>query len=539
MREMLKESAPYISFFGLVLLAASLFVPALARQTGTELPERIELVLAVVGLILMLAWPLLRPEDLKSAWRRRQTRFGGNVLVLVLAVLAILVAINFLSTRRYYVRDLTANQMFTVSPQTVQILEDLSARGQAVTLTAVLPADDAQTAEGLERLVEQYRRASDQVSVARVDPLRDRPEMEALKQRLDLGQAPPNRALVAESGGRHAIVYSFDEQAVTEAIVKATRERQPSVVFTSGHGEHDPNLAGQDGRGYTNVKAQLEREGYTVETRSLATLTGTLEADVVVVAGPQRPFLPREVETLAAFRAGGGGLMLMLDPNVEAGLDSLLSPYEVRPQADLVLQPASPFGPASVVVTGEDFPPHAITRDLASLLTVLVATRSFIVGSPITATLSASPLANVSGGAWGETDLEALQGQQAEPGPEDSQPPLTLAVATEGDPSAAAASEGTDAAASGGRMVVFGTSAVAADTLLQQLPPGAVANFDLFLNAVGWLAQDEALISIRPKEPESKPLTPPQSPLLLFLLTTIAIPLAIFGVGASMWWRRR
>ena len=69
---------------------------------------------------------------------------------------------------------------------------------------------------------------------------------------------------------------------------------------------------------------------------------------------------------------------------------------------------------------------------------------------------------------------------------------------------------------------------------------GIQGNRDLFLNTVNWLAQQENLISIRPKEASDRRVTmtaAQQSNVTWFSL--LIVPLAIFGSGVYSWWRRR
>jgi ABC-type uncharacterized transport system involved in gliding motility auxiliary subunit len=57
---------------------------------------------------------------------------------------------------------------------------------------------------------------------------------------------------------------------------------------------------------------------------------------------------------------------------------------------------------------------------------------------------------------------------------------------------------------------------------------------------VSWLAQDEDLISIRPKSPEDRRIILSQSQQsLLRLFTVIMIPGVIMVVGIFVWIRRR
>jgi ABC-type uncharacterized transport system involved in gliding motility auxiliary subunit len=57
---------------------------------------------------------------------------------------------------------------------------------------------------------------------------------------------------------------------------------------------------------------------------------------------------------------------------------------------------------------------------------------------------------------------------------------------------------------------------------------------------MNWLSSDEDLISIRPKEPENRPLamTVRQMRVLMYS-TLIFLPLIILVSGLSVWWRRR
>ncbi len=86
-----------------------------------------------------------------------------------------------------------------------------------------------------------------------------------------------------------------------------------------------------------------------------------------------------------------------------------------------------------------------------------------------------------------------------------------------------------------GRFVVVGNSGFAANNFIS-----FNANRDLAMNAVNWLAQDEDLISIRPKEADDRRLNVNASQMRLFLyFTLIALPLLIIGTGVSVFLKRR
>ncbi len=95
--------------------------------------------------------------------------------------------------------------------------------------------------------------------------------------------------------------------------------------------------------------------------------------------------------------------------------------------------------------------------------------------------------------------------------------------------------EAADAPKPETRVVVIGDSDFAANSGL-----GIQGNRDLFMNIVGWLSQQENLISIRPKEADDRriTLTATQQSNIVWL-SLLIIPACIFGTGVYTWWRRR
>jgi ABC-type uncharacterized transport system involved in gliding motility auxiliary subunit len=69
-----------------------------------------------------------------------------------------------------------------------------------------------------------------------------------------------------------------------------------------------------------------------------------------------------------------------------------------------------------------------------------------------------------------------------------------------------------------------------------------VLNSDLFLNSVTWLGsgEDDPSLSIRPKEIKDRRIElSPTNSRILILAGLGFLPLAAFGSGAYLWWRRR
>ena len=77
---------------------------------------------------MVLAYMASQWRETAVAMNQRQTRLGTIALSSVVLVLGLLVAVNYLASRRNHRWDLTANQQFSLSPQTRQILRSSTRR---------------------------------------------------------------------------------------------------------------------------------------------------------------------------------------------------------------------------------------------------------------------------------------------------------------------------------------------------------------------------------------------------------------------------
>jgi len=120
---------------------------------------------------------------------------------------------------------------------------------------------------------------------------------------------------------------------------------------------------------------------------------------------------------------------------------------------------------------------------------------------------------------------------------EDTRGPITIAIASEADvpDSLRPAASGDGKKEPKTRLVVVGDSDFAANAYLD-----FSGNSDLFLNMVGWLAQMEDLISIRPKNPEDRRVNLTMSQVgMVRLITLLLMPLLTVIAGFLVWWQRR
>ncbi len=331
------------------------------------------------------------------------------------------------------------------------------------------------------------------------------------------------------AGDQKAPASGVDEQGLTNALVKVTRAGSHKVYFTTGHGE--PGPASRDPRGYATFAKGLAGEGYEVDSLSLLDRADVPDdASVVIVAGARTAFLKGEVAALERFAARGGHLGVFLEPDADAGLDGLLKAYGIQADDDVVVDPSPAAqllgSPVSPIV--QPSAAHAITRDLADTAMVFPTARSLVAltgAAPLP-----TPLALTGRDAWGETDVKGVfERGTASRGDGEKVGPLPLAMAVE-KPAAG------DATRSGpARLVVGGDGDFFSNQYLQ-----IGGNRDFALNAVGWLAEQEDRITIRPRSREASMvmLTDAQATALKFL-TVDVLPIALLGIGLAVWMVRR
>jgi ABC-type uncharacterized transport system involved in gliding motility auxiliary subunit len=224
-----------------------------------------------------------------------------------------------------------------------------------------------------------------------------------------------------------------------------------------------------------------------------------------------------------------------------AGLQTLLKDWGIDAGNDIVLDVSGMgrlIGTDESVPVAATYPSHPIT-DNFNLLTAYPLARSM---SPIdggTNGHTAQRLVETSKSSWGETNLKSLTGgEPAKMDDADKKGPVSLAAAVSAPADAAAppdAKAAPDAKKPETRLVAFGDSDFASNAAL-----GVQGNRDLFLNAINWLAQQEDLIAIRPKDPEDRRVTlTADQERRIFYLTVLIVPGLVLLAGVQTWWRRR
>ncbi|HYB94260.1 MAG TPA: GldG family protein [Vicinamibacterales bacterium] len=493
---------------------------------------------AWAGLVSVLIYMAGQWRDVVEFYKGRSARYGTVSIVSIIVFIAIIVAVNYLGSRQNKRWDLTANQVYSLSDQTVKILRDLKEPAKVTVF------ERSDRMEGHRVRLREFTYHSSQLTTDFVDVDREPTRANAAKV-----ETVPT--IFVEYAGRSEKANSSNEQDLTNALIKAVTGRTRKVYFTQGHGEKD--IASSERNGLSTAAEAMKQDNLTFESLVLIQAKQVPDdATIVVIAGPTTDLFPPEVEALNAYAAKGGKVMVMLDPVLNGSpqplLTQFLADWGIRAGNDVVLD-ASGMGQlvgtsdASVPVAVQ-YPAHPISDGFRQI-TAFPMARSM---TPIEGGANdrvAQPIVNTSAQSWAEADVTALssgKGQvefNADRG--DKQGPITLGAAVSAPaavtpPAGNVSPNSPDAAPKPEtRVVALGDSDFASNAAI-----GVPGNRDFFLNALNWLSQQENLIAVRPRQAEDRRLTMTEDQTSrVMILSLFIIPGIVFATGIYTWWRRR
>ena len=475
----------------------------------------------------------LDKAQIKSGFTNKTFRIGSYSIFASLVVIAIAFGIIMImdalpSTFTKF--DVSANQLYSVSDQTKDLLKNLDQEVD-IYLLAQKGMEDSTITELLNR----YKALSDQVKVITKDPV---VYPNFAKQYTD--EDVYNNSVIVVSGGRSRFVSyqeiyvttytsyydyytDFDgERCITSAIDYVNSDILPKIYLLTGHGEKELNAT---------VKDAVAKEN--IDTASLNLLTQDKipdDAQCLLINAPSSDLNQNEKELILDYLKNGGHLLVLSDysdvgmPN----LASLMAYYGVKAVDGIVIE-----GDADYCVSGYNqylmpkLNDHAITSPikeggyfvlmpLAQGISRLEDCRDTIVIDDL---LTTSDKSYSKADAYNITTLDKEEG--------DIVGPFSLGAAI------------TESTADGGEtQIVWYTTSMLIDESVNEIVSGA--NLDLFLNSLDWMCERVESISIHAKNMDSTTLSisSATSSLWTFILVGL-VPLAFLVFGIAVWMRRK
>jgi hypothetical protein len=445
------------------------------------------------------------------------------ISVVFITLLSVMVAVQLVFIRYNKSLDLTESRKFSISEQSLKILEGLE---NEVQIKAFY---------GKGRYFEVY----DQLNKFSVKSSLIKVEMINIDRNPKLSKdygIVMNGQCVLFTGERYKKIQDPGEVKVISAIIELTTEIKRQILFFYGHGER--RLGDKEGGGLSTWGAELQRESCGVKDITLIrNQVINSGVDLLVFPGPGKDLAAAEAEILGSYLKSGGSVLILLDPGTFPVFEMFLNQYDIQLRDDIIVDEKNRF------INKDKFSPliplaekHAITEGTRAVFFFSMARsvsikRGLPPGKQTQNLLMSSPTSQSvpyeTGGTAGiRSDIRSgirgdVKKSEIYPGP------IPVAALSE--------VENAEQPWKPGRLVVIGDSDFVSDEAILQF-----GNKDLILNAVNWLVKREELVGLRPERRKFayQSLTPGHAR-LLFWLTVVIMPVLGFFLAVLFFVRRR
>ena len=473
----------------------------------------------------------------KTNFKEKRFRYGTFSTAMMLLAVVLFVVVNLVADEFNRSRDLTAEQLFTLTSQSRNFLENLD---RDVTITHI-----AQTGHEnaiISQLMEEYAAASRHVTIEMRDPLINPAIVHALAERAGMDGGIPDSSVVVQSStdirvitpsdmmtfdfnmwGQITGIRSFNFEAeITRALHFVTQGEPPIIYVVTGSEEM--------GIG-PNLRTFLERENFIVRDVNLVVEEVPENADILIITMPSRDWAEIKADRILAFLEDEGRAFFAMHfsstsfPNV----DRVLAAYGIA-LGDYLVFEGNPRNilqlPHNVLPTISHHPIHtaAHERNFATLLQLPI---SLDVLDVRRVSLDIEPLMMTSREAFARVDPYEVSLVQV---PSDISGPFVLAAAITDTRFIDRTLET--------RMVLVSSFAITNDEVDAFIGGG---NSQFVLGSLNWLQGQPPGIFIPVRRPPGMaPLVMNQfQAAVLNGVAIVGLPLITIAAGVFVWFRRR
>jgi ABC-type uncharacterized transport system involved in gliding motility auxiliary subunit len=447
----------------------------------------------------------------------KTTKHGMNMGALISLVVIVLVVVNFLAVRHYKTWDFSGQQVNTLSPQSAQLVKNLDSELLVRFFYKKGVEGNEENRKAFRDLIKKYQDQSNQIKLEFVE-VNERPDLAE-----QYGVTKGSGVIFLEYKGRKNRIEKIDEQEVSSALVKVTREKDKVIYFVVGHGERELDDA-KEATGLNAFKLMLENNRYTVKT--LATNLNAKvpdDADLVAVVGPSQNFQSYEIQGLADYLQRGGSLLLALESKQTVGLDRILAAVGLTPMNNYVFNVVETVMGKGIQQSQTMGTVFSSTSEISK---VFGKGEAVVFRNPMSFKRNSVPdglvLEDVVKAPEGSVSFDSLDIKG-----EGVQGSFPLVVSAKG--------KFLDAKTKDFNLLVTGDADFLGNQLLYQN-----LNRDLALNSIAWLANEKDMISIATKEAAVTKLTMTDTGFYLFLICfAIPLPVLLLATSTTLWMKRR
>ena len=423
------------------------------------------------------------------------------------------VGLLWLNSLANWQTDWTAGSRNTINESSIELLQNMEG---PVILQAYFNSN-SQTRQQVSRFVDKYKRFKHDISLEFVD------SQLSSDQLIEMGFSQVGELKVSYADN-NTFINRLNEQEMTSALFKVARKEDTWVAVIQGHGERDPLDAGNNG--LSKFVNELNKTGIKVQPINL--LSQAVIPDntkVLIIAGARNAYLGGELTLIEEFLDKGGNLLWLRDPakqNYFSSLDHTLG-ISLTPgvviDANTKLRILLGIKHAAVIPVTE-FHKHSITE---ALKTHLLFPFTSAINHQASSDWQSHTLFKSLERSWaevGEINTDKLKYEQ-DLG--DTQGPLTIGLALS-----------RDVEQKQQRVIVIGDSDFMANGYI-----GYGANFELSLNILNWLTEDDKLLSITHRAaPDQSLELSDKDVTFIALILLFVVPGLLIGTGFVIRWLR-
>lgn len=435
---------------------------------------------------------------------------------LLLAAVVLLGQLSIATNKQF---DWTQNHRHTLSETSLAILDNLK---DNITIQ-VFVSPDYEYRAAIVELLQRYQQHSDKLTIQFVDPSFS-PD---IVRQFNIQQ---QGEMVVSHGEQKQHVFDLSEQSLSNALVTVSRQSQPWLIFVEGHGERSPY--DKSDFGLSTLVQNLGNQGIKVRSQNLLDTPDIPDnSAALVIASPEKEWLPGEINIVRDYLDKGGNLLWLADPTQTKSLGALAEKLGIEFVPGTVLDPNSSMlgidDPRFVLIT--DYANHPVGQAAKSVTILAEASAIQIAEDNSETPWRYLNLLNSQPNAWVETSAitQANFSQQTFDKGADVAGPVSLGMLITRD---------TDSNIDKSqRIAVIGDADFVANSYI-----GNAANLDLGLGLLNWLVEDDGLITIPIKTSVGTQLTLSNTESMIIGFGFLfAVPLLLLTVGLTLWWRRK
>ncbi|MCL2371781.1 MAG: GldG family protein [Defluviitaleaceae bacterium] len=366
--------------------------------------------------------------------RDKRFRYGMFSTVMMLLAVMLFIIVNLVASGFNITRDLTREQVFTLTDRSIEFLAELNS---PVTIYYLVPTGHEHVI--ISQLLEEYAAASTYIRVELRDPTINPVLAHQLAAEARLAGGIPigsTGSIVVQSATGTVAVTELDmlprnaageitsmnfEPSITRAIHNVSQGVPPVVYFVYGSGEIDISIP---------FIGYLLAENFALRSINLVENHIPDDADILFITMPSRDWTAAKRDRIEAFLTGGGRAFMALNLRNEAtpSFDNMLASFGIAVGNFLVLEGDSRQyidNPSIIIPTQQNHPAlnNLYHSDFVNILPVTTALEILDMRRPAT---NITPVWTTSFSSFGRHDPNETSPERI---PSDSDGPFNLALA--------------------------------------------------------------------------------------------------------------